>query len=87
MQRTSAHLYFECFCVVFCFLALRLILLILFCIILMLSTHPPACSGGDTPLKLAIDENKPDVEALLRSVLANAAAAAAAAFDGDCQKH
>jgi hypothetical protein len=68
MQRTSAHFYFECFCVVFCFLALLLIVLILFCIILVLSTHPPACSGGHTPLELAIDEWKSDFEALLRSV-------------------
>jgi hypothetical protein len=44
------------------------LLLTLCCIILMLATHPPACSGGNTPLKLAIDENKPDVVALLRSV-------------------
>jgi hypothetical protein len=44
------------------------LLLSLLCIILMLLTHPPACSRGDTPLKLAIDENKPDVVALLRSV-------------------
>ena len=44
------------------------LLLILCCIILMIATHPPACSDGSTPLKLAIDENKPDVVALLRSV-------------------
>ena len=71
MQRTGAHLYFEFaadFVLYFVILALLLILLILFCIILMLSTHPPACSDGETPLKLAIDSNKPDVVALLRSV-------------------
>ena len=34
----------------------------------MIATHPPACSGGDTPLKMAIDENKRDVVALLRRV-------------------
>jgi hypothetical protein len=46
-----------------------LILLLIFCcIILMIATHPPACSDGDTPLKSAIDGNKPDVVALLRSV-------------------
>jgi hypothetical protein len=44
------------------------LLLILCCIILMIATHPPACSDGETPLKLAIDRNKPDVVALLRSV-------------------
>ncbi len=42
--------------------------LILRCFILMIATHPPTCSDGMTPLKLAIDENKPDVVALLRSV-------------------
>ena len=42
------------------------LLLILFCIILMIATHPPACSDGRTPLQLAID--KPAVVALLRSV-------------------
>ena len=71
MQRTSAHLHFEFaadFVLYFVFLALLLILQILFCIILMLSTHPPACSDGYTPLKFAIDQNKPDVVALLRSV-------------------
>ena len=71
MQRTGAHLYFEFaadFVLYFVILALLLILLILFCIILMLSTQPPACSDGGTPLKWAIDENKPDVVALLRSV-------------------
>jgi hypothetical protein len=30
--------------------------------------HPPACSIGKTPLKLAIDQNKPDVIAFLRIV-------------------
>ena len=44
------------------------LLLILCCIILMIATHPPACSVGETPLKMAIDRNKPDVVALLRSV-------------------
>jgi hypothetical protein len=44
------------------------LLLILCCIILMISTHPPACSGGNTPLKIAIDGNKRDAVALLRSV-------------------
>jgi hypothetical protein len=44
------------------------LLLILCCIILMIASHPPACSWGETPLKLAIDENKRDVVALLRSV-------------------
>jgi hypothetical protein len=43
-------------------------LLILFCIILMIATHPPACSLGATPLKTAIDYKKPDIVALLRSV-------------------
>ena len=56
MQRTSAHLYFE------------------FATDFVLyyyhdgATHPPAFSGGGTPLKWAIDENKHDVVALLRSV-------------------
>ena len=71
MQRPGAHLYFEFaadFVLYFVILALLLILLILFCIILMLSTHPPACSNGETPLKLAINENKTDVVALLCSV-------------------
>ena len=71
MQRTGAHLYFESaadFVLYFVILALLLILLILFCIILMIATHPPDCSDGKTPLKLAIVENNPDVEALLRSV-------------------
>jgi hypothetical protein len=44
------------------------LLLILCCFILLIATHPPACSDGETPLKFAIDENKPDVVALLRSV-------------------
>ncbi len=44
------------------------LLLILFCIILMTATYPPACSFGRTPLKLAVDEKKPDVVAFLRSV-------------------
>ncbi len=44
------------------------LLLILCCIILMIATHPPACRDGKTPLKLAIDRNKPDVMTLLRSV-------------------
>jgi hypothetical protein len=44
------------------------LLLILFCIILKIATHPPACSDGNTPLKLAINFNKSDVVALLRSV-------------------
>ncbi len=30
------------------------LLLILCCIILMIATHPPACSNGETPLKMAI---------------------------------
>ncbi len=71
MQRTGAHLYFEFaadFVLYFVILALLLISLILFCIILMLSTHPPACSDGDTPLKSAIDRREPDIVALLRSV-------------------
>ena len=71
MQRTGAHLYFEFaadFVLYFVFSALLHFLLILFCIVLMLSTHPPACSGGSTPLKLAIDWIKSDVVALLRSV-------------------
>ena len=42
--------------------------LILCCIILMIATHSPACSGGMTPLKFAIDENERPVVALLRSV-------------------
>jgi hypothetical protein len=41
---------------------------ILCCIILLLATHPPACSGGNTPLKWAITVKKRDVVALLRSV-------------------
>jgi hypothetical protein len=71
MQRTGAHLCFEFaaeFVLYFVFLTLLSILLILFCIILMLSTYPPACRDDKTPLKLAIDKNKPDVVALLRSV-------------------
>jgi hypothetical protein len=32
------------------------------------ATHPPACSDGDTPLKLAINKNKRKVVAFLRSV-------------------
>ena len=71
MQTTGAHLYFEFaadFVLYFVILALLLILLILFCIILMLSTHPPACRLGYTPLKVAIIENESDVVALLRSV-------------------
>jgi hypothetical protein len=44
------------------------LLLILCCIIHMLATHPPSCSDSDTPLKSAIDENKTNVVALLRSV-------------------
>jgi hypothetical protein len=44
------------------------LLLILCCIILVIATYPPACSNGNTPLKFAIDWNKPDVVALLRSV-------------------
>ena len=31
----------------------------------MISTHPPACSDGNTPLKMAIDRNKPDVVVVL----------------------
>ncbi len=42
--------------------------LILSCIILMLTIHPPACRQGDTPLKWAMDFDKSDVVALLRSV-------------------
>jgi hypothetical protein len=38
------------------------------CIIFMLETHPPACSDGTTPLKCAIDGDKRDVVAMLRSV-------------------
>jgi hypothetical protein len=38
------------------------------CIILLLATHSPICSDGMTPLKRAIDMNKLDVVALLRSV-------------------
>ncbi len=34
----------------------------------MIATHPPACSDGSTPLKVAIDRNKSDVVALLRKV-------------------
>ncbi len=71
MQRTGAHLYFEFaaeFVLYFVFVTLLSILLILFCIIFTLSTCPPACRDDKTPLKLAIDKNKPDVEALLRSV-------------------
>jgi hypothetical protein len=54
MQRTSAHLYFA-FATDF---------------VLYYSHAPrsPACSDGNTPLKLAIIFNKPDVVALLRSV-------------------
>ncbi len=55
MQRTGAHFYFE-------------LLLILCCIILMIATHPPACSNGNTPLKYAIDMINPDVVELLRRV-------------------
>ena len=44
------------------------LLLILCCIILMIATHPPACSLGRTPLNMAIDGNEPEVVALLRSV-------------------
>ena len=47
------------------------LLLILCCIILMIATHPPVCSGGMTPLNYAsyaISQNKRDVVALLRSV-------------------
>jgi hypothetical protein len=33
-----------------------------------LATHPPACSDGATPLKLAILGNNRDVVALLRGV-------------------
>ncbi len=50
------------------FLSFASNLLFLFCIILMIATHPPARSDGDTPLKTAIDCNKSDVVALLRSV-------------------
>jgi hypothetical protein len=51
-----------------CALMFNFVLLILRCIILMFATHPPACSYGKTPLKYAIDRNKHDVVALLRSV-------------------
>ncbi len=34
----------------------------------MIATHPPACRDGETPLKVAIDKNEPDVAALLRKV-------------------
>ena len=44
------------------------LILILCCIILMIATHPPACSDGETPLKRAIDRNNREVVALLRSV-------------------
>ncbi len=63
-------------------------LLILCCVVVMLASHPPACSHGNTPLTLAIDLNKSDVVALLRRwrfnrLHANADAAVAAAADGD----
>ena len=51
-----------------CALMFNFVLLILRCIILMFATHPPACRNGKTPLKYAIDRNKHDVVALLRSV-------------------
>ncbi len=57
MQRAGAHLYFE-FATILCCIS----------IILMIATHPPACSAGDTPLKQAILYRKSDVVALLRSV-------------------
>jgi hypothetical protein len=56
MQRTGARIY------------ILKLLLILCCIIIMIATHPHAFSRGGTPLKWAINENKPDVVALLRSV-------------------
>ena len=51
------------------------LLLILCCIILMIATHPSACSYGNTPLKDAIYNNKSDVVAYLRSIGAPALAA------------
>ncbi len=64
------------------------LLLILCCVIVMLASHPPACSHSATPLTLAIDMNKRDVVALLlrwrfTRLHANADAAVAAAADGD----
>jgi hypothetical protein len=55
------------------------LLLILCCIVLVLTTHPLACSDGNTPLVCAIGEDRPewtvnedkaDVVALLRSAAA-----------------
>ncbi len=34
----------------------------------MLTTHPPGCSLGWSPLKWAIDRHEPDAVALLHSV-------------------
>ncbi len=49
------------------------LLLILCCVLLLLATHPPACSYGWTPLTChqARYVPKPDVVALLRSVVAS----------------
>ncbi len=61
-------------------------LLILCCVIVMLASHPPACSHGATPLTLASGQNKSDVVALLlrwRFTRLHADADAAVAADGD----
>ena len=38
----------------------------------MHAPQPPPCSDGKTPLKLAIEANKPDVVALLQLVISTA---------------
>jgi hypothetical protein len=58
MQRTGAHFYFE-------FAADFVLYYSHDC------HYPPTCSLGHSPLNWAIDENKPDVAALLRSVSAS----------------
>ncbi len=44
------------------------LLLILCCISVLLSIHPPACSEGNTPLKVAIYRREFRIVALLRNV-------------------
>jgi hypothetical protein len=41
------------------------------CYILVLVSHPPPYSQGRTPLKFAVENNKSDVVALLRSAVAD----------------